>query len=494
MSYQCLKNELQNCANLCNKSLSENHLSYVVDVLDKYDTFISNQFYCGICGISDSMLFIGDGINNKICFKFKKKIDSTIYFFKYFKLNKDTTKAEDLFETINDDSLSYLIIPVRFVENSLIFVFVKDRKDFEKHFNITDIKTFYDDFPVLTELLKWSVGKLKSNNEFVEAWNKDMVYSDNYPQDNYLLTQSIFKRLEYPYLNTINTLSGLCYENNENKGVIEFSEDFDYEVSNKLQIEFDKVDNFRFQDIRKVRKLLQISNTNFHLVLCSSHPFMYGPFSDDEYWLIKGYGVINPNNPLLTFLGNNKWIWESKNEIINFDGILYDFKSKHTCEEKGYEKKLNSYYLYLKNNCKITICDSIQNKIKQIISLANEQKFGTMLIFSEKAKDEAERLCKLKRGFLIKPINLFELLSEDEQKCKEILLQLTSIDGAVFLSEEGICYAIGVIVDGIANIDSDSSRGARFNSGKTYIRNCIDNEIRCFAVIISEDKTIDIIG
>lgn len=494
MSYNSIKEELKNITSICKETLSENHTSYVVDILNEYDPFLSSQLYCGICGIFENKFLIGDGINIIESFKFNTEEDSIEYFYKYFKLNNDYTQPEGLIEELNDNNSSSLFIPLLFFEKTLIFVFTKDRSAFEQHFNISNIKSFFTDFPVLTELLKWCATKYKTEDSFMEEWNKDMVYSDNYPQDNYLITQSIFKQLEYPYLNTINTLSGLCYENIENNGVIEFSEDFEFEVSNKIEIEFTENENFWFPEIRKVRKLLQVSNSNFHLVLCSSHPYMQAAISDDQYWYIKGYGIINKNNPTISFLGNNKWIWESKNEIIKYDGLLYRFESKYNSKEKSFEIYLKEYYTHLDKNCNTKVSSKIQKSINTIIELANKQKHGTMLIFSEKAKEEAERLCKLKRGFLINPINLFDLYSNDKKKCKEILLQLTSIDGAVMLTEDGICYAIGVIVDGIAYIDSDSSRGARYNSGKTYIKNCIDKNIRCFAAIISEDKTIDILG
>ena len=73
---------------------------------------------------------------------------------------------------------SSLFIPLLFFEKTLIFVFTKDRSTFEQHYNITNIKSFFTDFPVLTELLKWCVTKYKTEDSFMEEWYKDMVYSD----------------------------------------------------------------------------------------------------------------------------------------------------------------------------------------------------------------------------------------------------------------------------------------------------------------------------
>ena len=66
---------------------------------------------------------------------------------------------------------------------------------------------------------------------------------------------------------------------------------------------------------------------------------------------------------------------------------------------------------------------------------------------------------------------------------------VTSIDGAVLLDLECTCYGVGVILDGEAKSKGNLSRGARYNSALTFL----DGKKGYMAVVVSEDRTIDII-
>lgn len=74
----------------------------------------------------------------------------------------------------------------------------------------------------------------------------------------------------------------------------------------------------------------------------------------------------------------------------------------------------------------------------------------------------------------------------------DIVLNLTSIDGAVLVDFDGNCYAIGFILDGDMAIKGNIGRGARYNSAVNYIERQKKKGNDFFAVIFSEDKTIDI--
>jgi hypothetical protein len=115
-----------------------------------------------------------------------------------------------------------------------------------------------------------------------------------------------------------------------------------------------------------------------------------------------------------------------------------------------------------------------------IVIEALSQKHGTILVVTNGAKEEAARLKD--QCFTIDPIRLNESLTS----------KVTSIDGAVLLSSNGTCYAIGVILDGIATQKGDSSRGARYNSAIRYLE-FIKEKYECVIVIISEDGMVDIV-
>ena len=116
----------------------------------------------------------------------------------------------------------------------------------------------------------------------------------------------------------------------------------------------------------------------------------------------------------------------------------------------------------------------------EIVLEAVKQHRGTLILISSGAEKEAIRLSS--QCFIIEPVKLDDILTR----------KLTSIDGAVLLSPDGICHAIGVILDGMATSKGDSARGARFNSAIRYYE-ATKNQYDSIMVIISEDGMVDII-
>jgi RNAse (barnase) inhibitor barstar len=111
---------------------------------------------------------------------------------------------------------------------------------------------------------------------------------------------------------------------------------------------------------------------------------------------------------------------------------------------------------------------------------ATKQSHGTMLVISDKAKQEAGRLGK--QCFPLKPLRLDQ----------SIIRQITSIDGSVLIDRDAVCYAVGVILDGKATDKGDSSRGARYNSAIRYYEE-YGKDDSTVLVLISEDGMINLI-
>lgn len=118
------------------------------------------------------------------------------------------------------------------------------------------------------------------------------------------------------------------------------------------------------------------------------------------------------------------------------------------------------------------------NMLIHFVEEASKTKHGTMLVISQEASTEALRLAN--GATLLNPC----LLTDNALK------QFTSIDGAVLIDINGICFAIGVILDGLATEKGDPSRGARFNSAIRYVNT---SEKACLAIVFSEDGGIDFI-
>ena len=111
-----------------------------------------------------------------------------------------------------------------------------------------------------------------------------------------------------------------------------------------------------------------------------------------------------------------------------------------------------------------------------LVEAAVEESHGTMLVISAHAAEEALRLSA--QCIPVKP----------RPMTADLLRHLTPIDGAVLLSPDGRCYAIGTILDGIASANGDPSRGARYNSAVRYVES---TDAACLAVVVSEDGRVD---
>lgn len=70
---------------------------------------------------------------------------------------------------------------------------------------------------------------------------------------------------------------------------------------------------------------------------------------------------------------------------------------------------------------------------------------------------------------------------------------ITNIDGAAMLDKSGTCHGFGVILDGECVVKGNPSRGARFNSAYNYIAARKMARQSAVAIVISEDRTMDVI-
>jgi hypothetical protein len=118
------------------------------------------------------------------------------------------------------------------------------------------------------------------------------------------------------------------------------------------------------------------------------------------------------------------------------------------------------------------------NRLWDLLRAAAEQGHGSMIVVAEDAADEARRLAQ--QGTVIVPT----LMTRD------LLRQVSGIDGTIILDPHGVCYAIGIILDGVAHPKCIPSRGSRYNSGVRYIG---DGSKRRLSIVVSDDQTIDVI-
>ncbi len=117
------------------------------------------------------------------------------------------------------------------------------------------------------------------------------------------------------------------------------------------------------------------------------------------------------------------------------------------------------------------------DRLWQIVITATKQRHGTLVVISDKAQAESIRLAK--QSTLIEPTVL----------TPDLVSMVTSIDGAVLISPDGTCFAIGVILDGFATHKGNRARGARYNSAIRYV----ESQENCLAIVVSEDGGVDLV-
>ena len=115
---------------------------------------------------------------------------------------------------------------------------------------------------------------------------------------------------------------------------------------------------------------------------------------------------------------------------------------------------------------------------RNLAQKATTQPNGTILVISAGAAQEAQRLTR--QCFRVVPRIM----------TPTVLRLVTNIDGAVLIEPNGICHAIGAILDGLATEKGDSSRGSRFNSALRYVNS---SKYPVLAVVVSEDGWIDLL-
>jgi DNA integrity scanning protein DisA with diadenylate cyclase activity len=262
----------------------------------------------------------------------------------------------------------------------------------------------------------------------------------------------------YDLFDICNYISSLKYEGNVGVGRLLICK----EDHPNLNLLIKLTQPVQLRDYRKVRKLLEIASDELHLY-CDGNRIL--GFAE-----IKG--KYNPNDEnlfVVNFLDAHKWELIHDLETM----MIVEYTNPRLPSTKIERARLESI---LKRKF-TSISQTALNLLWDIINSATEQKQGTLIIISNNAKSEAERLKH--QAIPIEPIILK----------KKIIKLLTSIDGALLFDPLGICYALGVILDGMATLNGSSARGARYNSAIRYIDGNKDDAV---SIIISEDGLVDI--
>ncbi|WP_269772979.1 DNA integrity scanning protein DisA nucleotide-binding domain protein [Bacillus safensis] len=287
----------------------------------------------------------------------------------------------------------------------------------------------------------------RSGEEFIKSGAENFL--------NSLLFQ--FKG-QFGLYESFNLISSQYYEGEEVSGGIIISDPNNESI--KRLIEFDKP--IKLTQHRTIRKLLEMTNENTYLL------------ADGE--AVYGLGNIERYDPssedIFIIKFQKHFLWQ----LIHANQTLMEVEYRHPKLPK--EKINREIFTDHFNRVFSNVNEDEIKKVWETILSASYQKHGTMVVVSNKATEEAERLSS--QCLKIAPTYIDS----------EIIELVTSIDGALLIKPNGQCVALGVILDGVATNKGDSSRGARYNSALRYLETQTNE---CLIIVISEDGYINLI-
>lgn len=269
-------------------------------------------------------------------------------------------------------------------------------------------------------------------------------------------------------VNIIVGLSGSYYEGSQCNSGIFFALSNKFLNGNSNGVQLKERIKVNEQNIRKMRKLLEMGNDGHTLVACKGK---------DNSWEIVGLYNKKDVYRGIVFRIIRHMVWYMEVEAKR----TIDYKcGKYVMEcEQFSENEFNREYKELFGKaCGESLREVFRNAIKQ--------EHGTIVVIlgQDNICEEVKRLLGSSAGMEIESRNLDA----------EYIYGITSIDGAVLLDESGTCYAIGVILDGDVSVEGKAERGARFNSALKYVKTRKENGQKALAIVVSEDKTVNILS
>ncbi|HRK60878.1 MAG TPA: diadenylate cyclase, partial [Candidatus Kapabacteria bacterium] len=134
------------------------------------------------------------------------------------------------------------------------------------------------------------------------------------------------------------------------------------------------------------------------------------------------------------------------------------------------------------NNIFQNIDEQQEQKLGKLLSNLVNTKHGATLVITDQAQLEADRLGSSCIATVPRELEVSTITS------------ISSIDGAILVDLDAQCYAIGVILDGLSNNNTDNNedpaRGSRYNSAIRYINT---TENKTIVAVISVDGMVNIL-
>jgi hypothetical protein len=316
----------------------------------------------------------------------------------------------------------------------------------------------------LPDLMLFACERILSTwREYFISYNKDL------PHININKIIEAFHDFEgmAPFFEAVTEISSLFYEKARSKGSITVMDSDKDPHMIKLKTDAEDL-SFSVKQAKQLRKLLETTKNDLSLIVYDRK--------------ICGIGRPDPDKTLYTFnlTGHREW------HVLDHRG-----NAKKGVQVLRY--KHGEYYLPTDNEVRSWRIgakikdDAVCKMVHVFLSEEGMKEFehGALIIITNEAETEVERLCKLRRGLNIEQVDISSKIEEIGALC--------AIDGALFLNKDGYCCGIGIILDGEAATEGTPARGSRYNSAKTYIYRCVQNKIEAYALVVSSDGYFDIL-
>lgn len=262
------------------------------------------------------------------------------------------------------------------------------------------------------------------------------------------------QELAFGAMQAFDAVSAQPYEGRASKGSVLLTPPEDESISRIMSLEHP----VPISRTRAFRKVLELSDADLSL-LCDGR---------DVY----GVGTLEPDTDRfhVQIAGNGSWeLWHGATPYLRVDNGS-PAMPRDLLDEDEFSVVVDRVFPEV----------SARNArfLWQTAKACSQQAHGTMLVVHPDAAAEKDRL--LPQAYAISPTRLSD----------KALEAATAIDGAVLVSPDGKCHAVGVILDGLATGTGDPARGARFSSAIRYLAGAGKGSM---VIIVSEDGRIDLL-
>lgn len=312
----------------------------------------------------------------------------------------------------------------------------------------------------------------------IEGWSADNEKYDNIMKKWIIKTESSFyQKLKNIFgidLYTINGIAGHYYESRACNCTICFLLFKDFE---KYDIKFDEPILFAAINIRLIRKMLQMVQMGQYLVVQKN--------ARNKEWEIIG-------------IANGEKLKKIKTKIVfrikSHMNWVMEFDEENAIAYRCGRYKLENVYFKEKEFRDLyerVFGIKCEEDVENIAKAAFEQEGGSAIIFIESDENGDVVLGEEIKNYRDAVGFRFE---KGKKVTGEILESLASIDGTVLFNQTGECLKYGMILNTSQQKGGKRERGSRYNSVWNYIENCKREKIKAIGVVVSEDKTIDILS